>query len=146
MKKQRHTLRSAVYLFLKKDSQILLLLRKGTGYQDGNYSVPSGHIDGNEKATAALIREVKEEIGVNVKKEDLEFAHVIHRLSEPAEYIDFYFTTTKWFGKPKNLETDKHGEMKWVSINTLPLNMVPEVRSAIENYLKDIPFSEFDWD
>src|SRR4030042_6138077 len=110
--KERHTLRTAVYLILQKGNQILLLLRKNTGYKDGNYSLPSGHLEGGESATDALIRETKEEIGVGLKKENLEISHVIHRRSGELEYIDLFFTTKNWQGTPQNSEPEKHGEVK----------------------------------
>ena len=34
------------HLLLLKDEQVLLLRRENTGYEDGNYSVVAGHIEG----------------------------------------------------------------------------------------------------
>jgi len=144
--KERHTLRAAVYLLLKKGNQILLLLRRNTGYKDGNYSLPSGHLEGGESAITAMIREAKEEVSVVVRKEDLEFAHVICRKSGPHEYIDLFFVAKNWQGTPENSEPEKHGEIKWVSVDNLPENMVPEIKHAIEKSQKKEMYSEFDWD
>ena len=57
----------AVYLILIEDDKILLQRRFNTGYKDGNYSLPAGHLDDNESITQALVREVKEEIDLDLK-------------------------------------------------------------------------------
>ena len=43
---QRNRVDSAVYLVLIEDGKILLSRRFNTGFEDGNYSLPSGHLDG----------------------------------------------------------------------------------------------------
>ncbi|MGD8997230.1 MAG: NUDIX hydrolase, partial [Anaerolineae bacterium] len=45
---ERFKLVSAVHLFLVRDGQVLLLRRSNTGYEDGNYSVVAGHLNGDE--------------------------------------------------------------------------------------------------
>ena len=135
---------SAVYLFLVKDGKILLLRRFNTGYEDGNYSVPAGHIDGEEKATSAMIREAKEEAGIEISENQLRMVHVMHRKSDE-ERIDFFFEATKWKGEPKIMETSKCDDLSWFPISQLPQNVIPYVKAGIENYGKKISFSEFGW-
>ena len=55
------------YLLFIKSGKILLLRRKNTGYMDGWYGLPSGHIEDNETPVQALKREVKEESGLNIE-------------------------------------------------------------------------------
>lgn len=135
----------AVHLFLIKDGQILLLRRFKTGYEDGNYSVPAGHVDGNEKVTQAMIREALEETGIIVQEENLRMIHTMHRKSDE-ERIDFFFEAAQWKGEPKIMEPDKCDELRWFPIDRLPDNMIPYVKTAIENYQTKIVFSEFGWE
>jgi 8-oxo-dGTP pyrophosphatase MutT (NUDIX family) len=59
MSKKRFEMPVAVHLFLIEENKILLLRRFNTGYEDGNYSLIAGHLDGNEDVKSAMIREVR---------------------------------------------------------------------------------------
>lgn len=54
---ERFKLVTAVHLILIEDKKILLQKRYNTGYEDGNYSIVAGHIDGNESVIKAMQRE-----------------------------------------------------------------------------------------
>jgi len=77
--KERFTLVPASYLILIRESKILLLRRFNTGYEDGKYSMVAGHLDGNETVIQTIIREAREEAGVELQAQDLEVVHVMHR-------------------------------------------------------------------
>lgn len=138
---ERHKLRVAVYIFLIKDEQILLSRRFNTGWMDGKYSLPAGHLDPDETIVSGLLREVNEEIGVTLNIEDVELVHTMHRMNM---YIDFFFVCKNWQGEIENKEIEKCDELKWSPINDLPENMVPSVRHAIGQYKQGILFSEFE--
>ena len=144
MKRKYFKFVSAAHLFFVKNNKILLSRRFNTGYEDGNYGVPAGHIDGGEKATNAMAREVLEETGIIIDPSYFKIVHVMHRKSAE-ERIDFFFEIDKWQGEPKNLEPDRCDELKWFTVNELPLNTIPYVKTAIENYKKGIYYSEFGW-
>ena len=83
---ERFSLIPAVYVLLRNDDKIFLIRRAHTGYRDGFYSLPSGHIDGNESAVYAAAREAKEEVGVEIAEQDLKMVHVMHRLAEEGDH------------------------------------------------------------
>ena len=143
---ERFRLHVAVYLILTKGDTILLLRRFNTGWGDGNYSLPSGHLDGKENVIDALIREAKEETGIDIERKDVRVAHVMNRNSKEREYIDFYLTADRWTGTPTNMEPDKCDDLSWCQLAALPPNMMPFVRRAIHDSRNGIHFSEFGWD
>jgi 8-oxo-dGTP pyrophosphatase MutT (NUDIX family) len=124
---------------------VLLLRRANTGYEDGNYSVIAGHLDGDETATQAMLREAAEEAGIIVAQGDLRFVHLMHRkeAAEVDERIDLFFTASRWQGEPRIAEPEKCSELRWANLAALPPNMVPYVRAALEHYRQNLPYSEF---
>ncbi|MBU4338123.1 NUDIX domain-containing protein [Patescibacteria group bacterium] len=145
MPKERFKIIPVSLLILIKDGNILLSRRFNTGYEDGNYGVVSGHLDGNETFMEAMAREAKEEAGIDIAAKDLEVAHVMHRKSPPDERIDFYIRANNWQGELRIMEPNKCDDLKWFSIDNLPANTIPYIRQAIEKIRKKIFYSEFGW-
>jgi 8-oxo-dGTP pyrophosphatase MutT (NUDIX family) len=131
-----------VQLFFFRDQQVLLLRRFNTGFRDGEYTVPAGHIDGGEDIMVAAVREAKEEAGVDIAVNDLTFSTVMHRI-EDEERIDFFFLVRAWTGEAYNAEPEKCDDLQWFDLNRLPENTVPYVRQAIGNHHAGVAFDEY---
>ena len=134
----------AVHLLLVEDGKVLLLRRYNTGYEDGNYSVVAGHIDGGEELKAAMIREAREEAGIEISRSNLEIVGVIHFKGD-REYIAFFLKASVWSGEVMNMEPDKCDDLSWFGFRDLPDNTIPYVRRAIEDYCNGIWFSSVGW-
>jgi 8-oxo-dGTP pyrophosphatase MutT (NUDIX family) len=139
-----------VHLLFFRENQVLLLRRLNTGFEDGNYSVPAGHLDGGETVRMAAVREAQEEIGVYIDVNYVAFATVTHRksddtLSGTSERVDFFVHIKDWDGEPFNAEPEKCDELLWCDLEALPENIIPYVRKAIRNHLEGVPFEEFGW-
>lgn len=142
---ERFKLVVAVHLILIEDGKILLLRRYNTGYEDGNYSVVAGHIDGEESVIHAMKREAFEEAGITIREEDLEIVHVMHRKTPDRESIDYFLTCKSYEGTVRIMEPDKCDELAFYEIANSPDNVIPYVRKGIECYQKKIPFSIDGW-
>lgn len=142
---ERFKLVVAVHLLLIENGKILLLRRYNTGYEDGNYSVPAGHIDGNESIIKAMQREALEEAGIKIEEDDLEVVHAMHRKSKDRESIDYFLSCKKYEGTIRIMEKDKCDELQFYDIERLPNNVIPYVRKAIECYQKNEKFSVYGW-
>jgi len=141
----RHAYLVVVNIILRKGDTILLARRFNTGYFDGAYEAPSGHMDGNETVRAAAVREANEELGIKINSEDLQVTHVMHRFGDGYERIEFFLTASRWEGEPKIMEPHECDEMGWFPLDALPANMIPKSRAGIEHTLAGVTYSEFDW-
>ena len=113
-------------------TKILMHRRQNTGYQDGKLDIAaSGHVDDGETATAALIRECKEEIGIDVQINALKFVHLSHRISGRI-YYDIYFSVDNFTGEPSIMEPEKCSELIWCNIDKLPDDVI-ECRKLVIN-------------
>ncbi|MGI8486199.1 MAG: NUDIX hydrolase [Thermomicrobiales bacterium] len=143
MKSERFTFRGSVHVLLVKEGRVLLLRRANTGYMDGHYSVPAGHLDGNETVIDAAIREAREEAGVSLTPDDVQVVGVMHRGAKSAEYIDFFVAATQWRGQLENREPHKCDELRWEALDQLPVTVIPYIRRALENYQQGRWFDTF---
>ena len=62
MKEKRVSVNVTVALILISDNNVLLMKRCNTGYEDGKYALPAGHIEEGESLKTAMVRETSEEI------------------------------------------------------------------------------------
>jgi len=145
MPKRRFKIIPTVYLILMKNNKILLSRRHNTGFHDGEYSLPAGHLDGNETLIQTMVREAKEEIGVELKPEDLRLVHVMHRKEPSEERVNFFFTAEKWKGEPRIMEPHKCDDLGWFDTSNLPENVIPYIKQTIACVLQEIFYSEYGW-
>lgn len=123
----------SVFTLIEKDGKVLLLRRANTGYADGWYDLPAGHLEDQEKLADGAARELKEEAGITVMPEDLKLLHVHQNHNDEPAHYGFIFLASKWSGKPKIMETDKCDDMNWFAPSDLPAKTLPYTRDAIMN-------------
>lgn len=140
----RSALIPEAHLLLLQKAHVLLLRRQNTGYEDGNYSVIAGHIERNETARQGMAREASEEAGLIINLRDLVLCHVMHRKAED-ERVSFFFKAERWIGEPRNLEPHKCSDLSWFHVDSLPTNVIPYIRQAIEQTLRGEAYSEHGW-
>jgi 8-oxo-dGTP diphosphatase len=125
-----------VHLMLMKDGQILLLRRAGTGWADGYFTLPAGHVDGNERLVDAACREAKEEVCLTLSPEKLQLVHVMHRSDRDDDFerLDFYFECHDWAGEPTIGEPDKSDLIQWVYRDAIPEKSLDTVKYVLAHY------------
>lgn len=133
------------YLILKKDNKVLLHLRQNTGYCDGMWSLVAGHVEDGEPATAAMIREAQEEIGIQLEPSQLKVVHVLHRQTNRLN-VDIFFSCSGWQGDIRNCEPEKCEKLEFFSEEALPSNIVEYNRAVLKAVLNGEFYSEEGWE
>ena len=143
---ERYLSRIGVDIFLERKNeisgrkQILMLKRAGTGYCDGYFDLPGGHLEANEDIFDGMIREAKEEIGISIKREDMEILHIYHRYKRGM--LKFVFKADKYEGTPINNEPDKCEKIEWIDFENLPENIVPSIKIELDNIKNCVYYSK----
>lgn len=122
---------TGVHVLCECDGRILLMRRAGTGFFDGLYSLPGGHVEPGESVLQAAVREMAEETGLAVAPDALQWMGVVHRLSD-TNRVDFFLRATHWRGEAAIREPDKCDRLEWMDRAALPESMVPYVREALQ--------------
>jgi 8-oxo-dGTP diphosphatase len=138
-----------VLLLLVRDGQVLLALRAGTGYADGMWNLPSGKLEAGEDLVSALIREAREEVGVEIRPtEPRMVAAVHHRNPDGLGRVGFFFEVESQpveQGEPVNAEPWKCAEITWSRLDRLPANTYPYTTAGVDLYRRGIPFGLDGW-
>ncbi len=137
----------ASYLVLMKDHEVLLSRRVNTGYEDGKYGLPSGHVESGESFSVGMIREAKEEINIEIPINDLKVVHILHRQCVPHEdeRVETFFFADSYSGEIVNMEPEKCDDLAWFAIDSLPENTIDYVRSVLDKISDGEFYSEYGW-
>jgi len=135
-----------VLLLLVRDDHVLLAQRDGTGYADGQWNLPSGKLESGEDLISALIRETREEIGLDLDRDTLRMVNAVHNLNpEGHARIGFVFTTDTWTGEPYNAEPHKCAKIAWYPLDMLPHATVPYTAACVDLYRRGEVFGLNGW-
>ncbi|NYI04276.1 NUDIX hydrolase [Allostreptomyces psammosilenae] len=132
-----------VHLLLEREGRVLLGLRSGTGWRDGLWHVPSGHLE-RETVLAAAAREAREELGITIAEGDLALVHTVHHWvgeRSRAGRIQLFFRVQRYTGEIVNAEPHKCAELRWWPLDALPENTVDYTVGALAAIKDGVPLT-----
>lgn len=137
----------AVCVLLRRDDKLLFLKQSNTGFQDGMYCLPAGHVEDGESFRQAAAREALEEVNAYIKPEDLRFVHVQQsHQGDNGIRIHVFFEANSWKGELQNMEPDKHAGMQWLPADDLPYEQImPLIARGLQNIQHNKAYDEWGW-
>jgi 8-oxo-dGTP pyrophosphatase MutT (NUDIX family) len=134
---------SAVYGIIRDGDKILLVRRYNTGYKDGFFTFPAGHVDQGELPHESMLREIVEEIGIRCEAGSLIPVHAMYRISDSGRtYVDYFFEISKYGGSPENKEPHKCDKIEWFEMDNIPDNTLPHVKTVLGLLKNNVYLSE----
>jgi putative (di)nucleoside polyphosphate hydrolase len=148
--------KSTVALILNRNNQILIIQKQS--YKDNEWDFPGGGIDGDETASEAILRELREELGSekfeikkidkNLDKYDWPKNYILERFKKHGKtYLGQERTRflVKFNGEESEIkiEEDEIRKFKWIEIKDLEKYLVfPGYFGRIKKVLEEFGINE----
>jgi 8-oxo-dGTP diphosphatase len=116
---------------IDRDGHVLMQQRRADRQHGGLWEFPGGKVEPHETAIAALIREIDEELALQLKVEDLVW---LARAGSPAEgLVISLYTSFNWRGEPQCLDAAAIG---WFAPGELAALPMPPLDCPLAEALK----------
>ena len=117
------------------NDQILIAKRPNKKHLSGFWEFPGGKVEKGESPEYALIREVKEELNIDINNKciaPLTFSEFDYK---KFHLLLLLYVCRRWEGEPMSMEKN---EIKWVKVNTLRQYKMPPADDSLIYSLQDL--------
>jgi 8-oxo-dGTP diphosphatase len=100
----------------------VLLVHRSPDRRDfpARWSLPGGHVEPGEPPVDALVRELREELGVEAVVSGAPSLHLERRPDADDGMVQDAWVVTDWDGAATNKAEEEHDELRWVTAEELP--------------------------
>ncbi len=132
-------------VMILKDNKILLGQRhvdpeKASSLMngEGTWTMPGGKLDFGESFEEGAMREVMEETGIEIKKEDLKVISLTNDIVPTAHFVTIGLLCTNFKGDAKVMEPDEITQWQWFDLENLPTPLFKPSEKIVKNYLDNV--------
>lgn len=106
--------------FIRNADGAVLLIQRLREPDAGAWGLPGGKVDFGEPVEVAVVREIAEELGVEIKLDGLASITETIRAGDGRHWVGPVYHAEIVFGEPELLEPDKHGGWGWFALDDMP--------------------------
>jgi 8-oxo-dGTP diphosphatase len=117
------------------NDQILIAKRPNKKHLSGFWEFPGGKVEKGESPEYALIREVKEELNIDINNKCIAPLTFSEFNYEKFHLLLLLYVCRRWEGEPMSMEKN---EIKWVKANTLRQYKMPPADDSLIYSLQDL--------
>ena len=120
---------------INSDNQILIAQRPKEKHLSGLWEFPGGKVEKNESPESTLIREIKEELNININQKcvaPLTFSEFDYK---EFNLLLLLYVCRRWDGDPESMENNP---IKWVKSNKLREYKMPPADDSLIYCLQDL--------
>ena len=99
---------------LSENGKVLVTRRPAGSHLAGLWAFPGGKVEDGEAPEAALVRELREELGIDVRVDRI--LEVVHHAYPERTVLLLFYAVTRTAGEPRDLEVAAH---RWVALADL---------------------------
>ena len=120
---------------INEANEILLSKRPNNKHLAGFWEFPGGKVESGETPEGALIREIKEELNIDINDKciaPLSFSEFDYK---EFQLLLLLYVCRRWEGEPKSMENN---ELKWVEPNMLRKYKMPPADDSLIYCVQDL--------
>lgn len=120
---------------INEANEILLSKRPNNKHLAGFWEFPGGKVESGETPEGALIREIKEELNIDINDKciaPLSFSEFDYK---EFQLLLLLYICRRWEGEPKSMENN---ELKWVEPNMLKKYKMPPADDSLIYCVQDL--------
>jgi 8-oxo-dGTP diphosphatase len=124
----------AAAALIRSDGRLLLAQRPEGKAMAGLWEFPGGKVEAGESPQAALVRELREELAIDVAEDDMEAFTFASHAYETFDLLMPVFLVRRWKGEPTALEGQK---LVWASASDVRNYPTPDADGPlIERFIQ----------
>lgn len=128
-------------ILINEENKILLIKRNDNSllafsamHLEGTWTLPAGKVMSGETLLDAAFRKVKEEVNLDILKENMEIVSIADDINEYAHFVTIGFFARMYSGAVNLGNTLEHTEYGYFTLDNLPDLLCEPSKKIIENW------------